>query len=216
MRRADDVMERRLSALVEEFKEQLKTVKEDAVDWEFVRSEAFLDLTRQAVEAAIRTRDQQKIEFVARVLRGALVEGDAGGYSFEEYLGLISNLTRRELAVTLSLYKSRPGIKHEPYETWKEKACASLRMDSSDLSVTPSRIASSGLIERVKVNSTKSELGYLRASPVKRDVIGLRQRSKRLCSFYFRKPNHRARSTVNLCSLRIERAAHVRSILTTL
>lgn len=39
--RANEVMERRLATLVEEFKEQMKTVKETTVDWEFVRSEPF-------------------------------------------------------------------------------------------------------------------------------------------------------------------------------
>lgn len=93
LNRAQMFMERRLSALTEEWKRQMETVKEETVDWEFVRSETFFDLLRQAVEVAVRTRDQQKIEFVARVLRGATVEGGQEGYSPEEYLGLLLDLT---------------------------------------------------------------------------------------------------------------------------
>ena len=70
--RANEVMQRRLATLVEEVKEQMKTVKETTVDWEFMRSEVFFDLVRQAVEVALRTRDRQKTEFVARVLRERL------------------------------------------------------------------------------------------------------------------------------------------------
>lgn len=172
LHRAQMFMERRLSALAEEWKRQMETVKEETVDWEFVRSEAFIDLVRQAAEVTIRTRDQQKIEFVARVLRGASVEGVRGEYSPEEYLGLVANLTTKELMVALSLYKAQPEMRDEPWKTWKDQAHAELQIDESDLSITLSRVASSGLIEAVVIGTDEggmwafmSEAGYYRVAP---------------------------------------------------
>ncbi len=42
----------------------METVEMEAVNWTFVPSEAFFDLVRQAVEAAIRTRDRQKMNLL--------------------------------------------------------------------------------------------------------------------------------------------------------
>lgn len=175
LHRARMLMERRLLALTDEWKKQMRTVKEEAIDWEFVRSEAFIDLVRQAAEVATRTRDQQKIELAARVLRGAAVEGVQGGYSPEEYLGSVSDLTPKELTAALSLYEARPEIEDEPWKSWEDKARATLQIDESDLSITLSRIASSGLIEPVTFSASNSgiyafmsapgEAGYYRITP---------------------------------------------------
>jgi DNA-binding MarR family transcriptional regulator len=65
------------------------------------------------------------------------------------YLGLIASLTPKELMVALSLYKAQPETRDELWKTWKDQASAELQIDESDLSITLSRVASSGLIELV-------------------------------------------------------------------
>ncbi len=118
LNRAQMFMERRLSALTEEWKRQMETVKEETVDWEFVRSETFFDLLRQAVEVAVRTRDQQKIEFVARVLRGATVEGGQEGYSPEEYLGLLLDLTSTAFVIVVDPFYGSRSARRSPGRPW--------------------------------------------------------------------------------------------------
>jgi hypothetical protein len=109
------------------------------------------------------------------VLRGAAVRGGRGGYSPEEYLGLISDLTPKELMVTLTLYKARPEKRDKPWRSWKDEACAALQIDESNLSITLSRVAPSGLIELVTLRRDESgiwgftgepgEAGFYRVAP---------------------------------------------------
>jgi hypothetical protein len=77
--------------------------------------------------------------------------------------------------VALTLYKARPEMRDEPWRAWKDEACAALQIDESDLSITLSRVASSGLIELVPLGVDESgmwvftgepgEAGFYRVTP---------------------------------------------------
>ena len=103
------------------------------------------------------------------------MEGRQDGYSPEEYLGLISDLTPKELVVALSLYRVQPEMRDEPWKAWKDQIQTELHLDESDLSIALSRVASSGLIELLTTGSDEGgfwissgepgDPGYYRVAP---------------------------------------------------
>ncbi len=90
--RAQRDLETRLRTLEQELTQQMEGVREDAVNWDYLDSEVFRDSMRKAVEISLRTRDREKIAFVAQILRGAVLSFEQNAHSAaEEYLYLVSD-----------------------------------------------------------------------------------------------------------------------------
>lgn len=165
--RAQRYMKRRISTLKKEFDERMEGVKDETVDREYMRSEAFFDLVVEAVEATLRTRDELKIKMMARVLSGALLEGAQTGYSPEEYLRLFASLTPTELRVALALFEQQPEQEADgqdengAWSAWQEHVCGEVGIDTADLRLTLSRLYSSGLLEEISSGLDKNENLYI-------------------------------------------------------
>jgi len=56
-------------SLLEVLQEELRGIHENQVDKPYIESEEFFDLIIQALEAAARTREREKISLYARILR---------------------------------------------------------------------------------------------------------------------------------------------------
>jgi len=107
------IMERRLSTMNRELRKQMEGVREEAVNKAYLESEAFYDFIFKAVETVLRTRDREKIAFVASILKGAVLnpgqENHLAAEIAEEYLYLVSDLTPQELSVARTLYRLQKG-----------------------------------------------------------------------------------------------------------
>lgn len=123
----------------------METVEEEAVDKKYLESEEFVDLVLKAFEFSTKTRDKEKIRWYAQILTESTMRNKQEGYSPEEYMYLISDLSPQELRVARSLYRERP--KDNTWESWTEQVCNEVGTDKADLQLALSRIRSSGLIE---------------------------------------------------------------------
>lgn len=139
----------------------MQGVKEDSIDQEFLTSETFIDLVLNAVDTAARTRDREKIRLVAQILRGAIVEGERGDYSPEEYLHLISDLTPQELKVafvfhnTKELGQETQKDDDSDYDSWRrhlDHLGERLDMEQDDLLFILKRLSSAGVLLEVGHN----------------------------------------------------------------
>lgn len=70
--------------------------------------------------AILKTRSDDKIEYLAQILKGAVVDSVRGDYSAEEYLYLASDLTIQELTVAGHLCKARPQHEDRAWEAWRK------------------------------------------------------------------------------------------------
>ena len=151
----------RISALVndlkEDMQERMEMVANSTLDKEYLESEEFFDLVMRAFDAAIRTRDEEKRRLYARILTESTIRSKREkGYSPEEYLRIIADLTPRELYVARTLYRDWPGkvdehreyneVNEEAWKAWQDKVCAEGGIDGADLQLILGRLRSSGLI----------------------------------------------------------------------
>lgn len=177
--RMQHYMEGRIADLAEALRGEMQAVEEGVIDKEYLNSEAFFDLLLQAVDTAARTRDRRKIELVAQILRGAILQGAEGEYSPEEYLRLVSDLTVTELRVSRSLYAWYSAVsakdRDELWEQWKNAVCADVGIDEADLAMVLSRMSSKGLIEPVFTGADERGLWIDTAKPgeIRQHVISL-------------------------------------------
>ena len=152
----------RIFKLIEEMEQRMEQYVEEAINQEYLASDEFLDLVIKAFESAARTRDEEKIRSYARILTESAVLIKQGGYSPEEYLHLIADLTPLELRVARNFYGSgvhesgRVLPEGESWRAWREQVCSCLEIDEATLSMSLSRIAATGLAEPVTLGSDQS------------------------------------------------------------
>lgn len=111
--RAQGIFQKRMQLLFGEIQAEVAHLREEMIDRHYVESEEYFDLFFRAIEAAVKTRHQEKIRLYAKVLRGAAVVQDRGGDDPEEYLAILAELAPRELELAKALY-AKQGI--EPLE----------------------------------------------------------------------------------------------------
>jgi len=157
--RAQQYMENRLSDLNSDLRRLLEGVKEEAVNQEYLRSEAFFDFIGKAVETVLRTRDREKVAYIASILKGAILSSDQEKHLAEdlaeEYLYLVSDLTPQELRVARTLYNLQKGQENtdltQRMEAWKlqtEDLSRAHSLNSSDLFLILNRLTSTGAVDR--------------------------------------------------------------------
>lgn len=78
----------------------MANVDEQAIKRKYFEAPEGVDLLIKAMDESCRTRSDAKRDLIARILRGALVDGESE-YSPGEYLTLISDLAPQELVVVL-------------------------------------------------------------------------------------------------------------------
>jgi hypothetical protein len=142
------IVQERNARLFEQLSEHLATVDEQAIKQGYFETPEGFDLLIKAMDESRRTRSDDKRDLIARILRGALIDGESK-YSPEEYLNLISDLTPQELMVLRSAYRQRPGPGMD-FRMWCHSAARQAGFDRRDLFMTLSRLEAHGLIQVVE------------------------------------------------------------------
>jgi hypothetical protein len=144
-----------IADLKDDMQERMETVENSVLDREYLASEEFFDLLIKALDATIKTRDEEKRRLYARILTESTIRFKREGHSPEEYLDLIADLTPRELSVARALYRDWPGeeyenrehaVGQEAWNGWQDKVRAEVGIDEADLQLILGRLRSSGLI----------------------------------------------------------------------
>ena len=107
--KGQQIMEARRDEFLQLLAEHLAALEEQAVRKDYFQTPEGFDLLIKALDESRRTRSKEKRDLYARILRGAIVDFEHGGYSAEEYLRLSCDLTLKELRVARLLYETRPG-----------------------------------------------------------------------------------------------------------
>ena len=145
----------RIFKLIHAMQEHMETIEDNAIDKEYLRSEEFFDLLLKAFESATKTRDDRKLRMYAQILTESTVHSKREGYSPEEYLDVIADLTPRELLVARALYRDLPGEGYENRETneiqeawraWQDRVRTEVGIDGADLQLILGRLHSLDLI----------------------------------------------------------------------
>ncbi len=142
------IVQERNNRLFEQLAEHVAMVDKQAIRSDYFETPEGFDLLIKAMDESRKTRSDEKRDLIARILRGALIDGK-GEYSAEEYLNLISDLTPQELIVLRSAYRERPGSGMS-FRLWCLSACAGASFDRRDLFMTLSRLEAHGLIQVVE------------------------------------------------------------------
>jgi hypothetical protein len=107
--KGQQIMEARRDEFLQLLAEHLAALEEQAVRKDYFQTPEVFDLLIKASNESRRTRSKEKRALYARILRGAIVDFEHGGYSAEEYLRLSCDLTLQELRVARLLYETRLG-----------------------------------------------------------------------------------------------------------
>jgi hypothetical protein len=152
---------RRLTVLLAAMKERMEQLEESAVDREYLESDEFIDLVLKAFDSATRTRDDEKIRLYARILTESTIRYKREGYSPEEYLHLIADLTPKDLRIARAFYGAAATfpVREEDddeleasMEAWRrrsEELCKKFDLDYEELLFFLNRIEAVGLVRGV-------------------------------------------------------------------
>ena len=105
--KAQKIFSNRIMNLFDELKYEMTTLENEKVDKDYINSEEFIDLFIKTIEAAAKTRSNEKIKLYAKLLKGVVKFQDRKKYSPEEYLQVLSELTIKELEVARTIYKQQ-------------------------------------------------------------------------------------------------------------
>ncbi len=97
----------RIKRLLKLLAEEMLTIKQSAVDKEYLQSEEFFDLFLMVTEATKKTRHEEKIRLFVKIIKGASLGLEKDETSYEDYLNSLSDLTVRELVVLNAIYKQQ-------------------------------------------------------------------------------------------------------------
>jgi len=166
--KAQKIFSDRIINLFDELKYEMTTLENKKVDKDYINSEEFIDLFINAIEAAAKTRSNEKIKLYAKLLKGAIKFQDRRKYSPEEYLQVLSELTIKELEVAKAIYRQQRQERRKDEDElqwalrcgWEEleKKCPSI--PEEDFRFIFLRLRKSGLIqdlEHVYYSSNKEK-----------------------------------------------------------
>jgi hypothetical protein len=170
--RGEVVARSRLEDFLQRLVEKINQLEEQKIDKEYFGTPEWTDLFLKALDEAWRTRSEDKREYYARILKGAIVDSERQESSPEEYLYLVSSLTPRELKVARTLYNLQSGVHTLDNDRWKawqsQKAALESRcsLDSVDLSLILNRLTSVGLLDRIYIQFPGSPVPTYQISPM--------------------------------------------------
>lgn len=150
-----EIYQERTAELFRQFSEHLSDLDEQAIRRDYFDTPEGIDLLIKATEASSKTSSNKKRDFIARTLRGAMLDYGRGEYSAEEYLNLISDLTERELVAATFLYNEyrrnsrrtdlrTTGIR---VDSWTRKLGRELGLDETDARIILTRLRTRGLVD---------------------------------------------------------------------
>ncbi|MCF8074278.1 MAG: hypothetical protein K9K69_18010 [Desulfarculaceae bacterium] len=105
-----EIVKKRFERFFHELKEEAKKIAEDKVDKDYLNSEEFYDLVREAMEAAAKSREQEKLQLIARALCKS--EGNDEGYLnlSNEIIKLLVDLSLSDLHVVFKIYEHQKNF----------------------------------------------------------------------------------------------------------
>lgn len=151
------IYQERTKAMFDKFGEDLSELNEQTIKKDYFDTDEGIDLLIKATEQSAKTRSKEKRVLIARILAGATsTEADKSGYSPEEYLNIVADLTDKELTIARTIYslqRDMPSTNGEPgnrAETWKscvEKIGQEHDIEANFLPLFFSRLHSIGLLD---------------------------------------------------------------------
>jgi len=102
--------EERLEYLISQLQEEIANVKDAIVDNTFLKTEEGYDLIQRTFIAGAKTRQKEKLQLFAKILRGAYLQQQSN-HNPELYVSIVDELSARELEALFLLYREK--------ETWK-------------------------------------------------------------------------------------------------
>lgn len=100
------ITQRRITDLINELKSEMDKISEDKVNYDFLKSEDFFDLIVTAFESASRTKEIEKINLYAKIIKNSVVIEEAN-FSPLEYVKIISELSLQEIWVLKQIYETK-------------------------------------------------------------------------------------------------------------
>lgn len=100
------ITQRRITDLINELKSEMDKISEGKVNYEFLESEDFFDLIVAAFESASRTKEIDKINLYAKIIKNSVVIEETD-FSSLEYIQIISELSLQEILVLKQLYETK-------------------------------------------------------------------------------------------------------------
>lgn len=100
------IIQKRITDMIDELKSEMDKISDDKVDYDFIWSEDFFDLILAAFESASRTKEVQKINLYAKIIKNSVVIEEEDFPSLE-YIRIITELSLQEFLVVKQLYETR-------------------------------------------------------------------------------------------------------------
>jgi hypothetical protein len=121
--KGQEFAQQRVEYLIEQLQIEMEAVQESLINTGLFNSEIGFDITQKAFLAASRTRQKEKLNLFAKVLRGAFTTHKEI-HDPELYLRIIDELSERELEIAFLLYdvKEVKKIKIEGINDTKDGA----------------------------------------------------------------------------------------------
>lgn len=101
-----NIIQERITDLINELTSEMDKISEDKVDYEFIWSEDFFDLIVTAFESASRTKEIEKINLYAKIIKNSVIIEEAD-FSSLEYIRIITDLSLQEFLVVKQLYENK-------------------------------------------------------------------------------------------------------------
>jgi hypothetical protein len=154
----DELQEQRLKYFLGSLKEGIEKIDERTIQKEWVNSEEFYDILRQAISSSIKSRSKEKALINVRILLNVLGTTNEGQFRPEEYLHSIEELTTTEVKALLVIYQEFTSKEREDSQNdlqfartlnWKEKIIQHCGIDEEDIEFVIKRLEKTGFITEI-------------------------------------------------------------------
>jgi len=164
----------RLLNFVEHVRDETEALGESKLDEDYIGSEEHLDLLRETFNASAESRDDERVEWYAKILVGAASRDDRAEHDVEEYVHLLKSLTPKQVSVVAVIWDQLQNYRRyellgdppptEVREAWLRKNIAdTIDQDCvADLSFIFRRLKAVGFIECIFEDSSH----YVAGMPV--------------------------------------------------
>lgn len=179
--KGQNIVQKRLERSIEILREEMGRIKKEMIK-DFLDSEEFFDIIIKIFEYSIKIRDEEKIRFYTKILRGA-VSINKQSYEGEEYLEIIKELASLELKIVKifyeiqkeTLYDAKVSLKDVAFglieqspqkdiqseilrrwEDYETRICNEIKVTPEELHESLIRISRTGLLKEI----TGSYYGY--------------------------------------------------------
>lgn len=109
------IVQRRMISLLNCLKIEMKSIREETINKDYLESEEFYDLVFMAFEAASRTRNNNKIQWYAKILKNSFIK-EKDVFLPEDYMNILKELTEDEIQVASELFRRQGKKKLEDFE----------------------------------------------------------------------------------------------------